>query len=518
MVQSKNDRKHSYYLMACIMMCFLACTNLETPVYDQVDRFWQTEDQIAAGIAPAYAWMRNLAPLGGAFSPGIYPLAELSTDALLIPTRGSDWSDGGVWEAMWKHTWTEFHPHILQGWEFVYTGIARINSIQKSLEELSARPANYSAIQAELLSLKAYYYFWAIDLFGQVPIVETTDLPIDQIRQSSRKDVFNHIESLLIKNSIALAKNVDPRTYGRMTYWANQFLRAKLYLNAEVYSGQPRWIDCIKACDEILNSKLYQLETDFFSNFKIENTGSKEIIWAIPFDFSGGLNYFWLQSATLHYFSSATFGIQEGGANGLCSSQAFYNLFQPMDIRKKGFLAGQQYINQEEKPSNLQYDSQNNLLFFDPILESFALKPPKAESAGVRVAKWEFNSIGAMSNDFAIFRLADVILMKAEAEMKLGDKSKAEATLNQRFNAVSIRSRAGLNDIKISEINEDGILMERANELAWECWRRNDLIRLGHFTDARSPDKLVSENYRKLFPIPKSVLDRNKNFVQNPGY
>jgi hypothetical protein len=108
--------------------------------------------------------------------------------------------------------------------------------------------------------------------------------------------------------------------------------------------------------------------------------------------------------------------------------------------------------------------------------------------------------------------------MKAEAQFRNGDINGALTTINQKINGVSIRSRTGLPDFKATEMNLDGLLKERARELSWEGFRRNDLIRFGHFTDARIPEKTVSGNFRTLYPIPASVLAKNPYLVQNPGY
>ncbi len=123
-----------------------------------------------------------------------------------------------------------------------------------------------------------------------------------------------------------------------------------------------------------------------------------------------------------------------------------------------------------------------------------------------------------MSNDFAAYRLDDIILMKGEAQFRNGDIPGALITINQKIIGVSIRSRAGLPDFAPLEMTPDGFLAERARELSWEGHRRNDMIRLGHFTDARIPEKEVSENFRTLYPIPKAELDKNPCLVQNPGY
>ena len=219
---------------------------------------------------------------------------------------------------------------------------------------------------------------------------------------------------------------------------------------------------------------------------------------------------FWVQAATLHYNNSETFGFQfyPGGFNGFCSSAEYYNLFDSTDYRREMFLVGQQYINQIHDSDHRQKDRNNRFLIFDPIIESFSIQDPKTETAGARCAKWEFNKQGGglMSNDFAVYRLADIILMKAEAQFRSGDITGALTTINQKINNVSIRNRAHLPDFNASEMNLDGLLKERARELSWEGFRRNDMVRFDHFTDARVPEKSVSANFRILYPIPESAL------------
>ena len=184
------------------------------------------------------------------------------------------------------------------------------------------------------------------------------------------------------------------------------------------------------------------------------------------------------------------------------------------------FLVGQQYVNQVPDPANLQYDNSGHLLSFDPVITSFRLQDPKIETAGARCAKWEFNKKGPgnMSNDFAVFRVADIILMKAEAQLMTGNVPGALATINQKINGISIHSRAGLPDFTSAEMTPDNLLKERACELSWEGWRRNDMIRLGHYLDARIPEKAASADYRKLYPIPQIELGKNPYLLQNLGY
>jgi hypothetical protein len=495
----------------------LSCTKLDTKVYDQVTNFWQTPEQVAAGVAPVYSGLRDYA-----FPFKLYSLNEMSTDEIIVPNRLTDWADDVSWEQMWKHSWGPNNEFINDGWQFIYGGIARINSILQAVNEISPKPNNLTSIEAELKTVRAFYNYLALDLFGNVPIVDSNYTDLSKLATRPRPEVFAYLEKELKNNLSLLTTEVNPKTYGRATRWFVQAILAKLYLNAQVFTGTPRWAECIAACDAILQSNQYQLETNFFDNFKIANEGSKENIFVLPFDKNAGLDLFFIQACTLHYNSNATFGLENGGFNGFCSTAEFLNFFDSNDYRKKMFLVGQQYVDQIRDSAHLQYDRSGYPLVFDPVITTFKVQEPKTEAAGARCAKWEFNKgaglLGNMSNDFAVYRLADIILMKAEAQYRLDDVAGALATINQKIGGVSIRSRAGLPDFSLSELNPDGLLAERARELAWEGFRRNDMIRLGHFTDARVPEKGVSESFRSLYPIPQAELDKNPYLKQNPGY
>ncbi len=514
---------HKEYIIKIVVLFIplwwagVSCTKLDTKVYDQVTNFWGTPDQVAAGVAPAYSGLRNYA-MGGA----VYNLNELSSDEIIVPTRGADWADNGMWEQMWKHTWSPDHPFLSGVWEdFLFTGIARLNSILESVKLVDPKPAEYAAIVAELKTVRAFYNYTALDLFGNVPIVEDNGTDLSKLGTKNRTEVFLYVEKEIRDNLLGLTSEVNPKTYGRATRFYAQAILAKLYLNALVYTGTARWSDCIVACDAILTSNKYALEPNFFTNFLIANEGSKENIFVIPFDMVAGLNYLAVQAATLHYQSNLTFGLETGGVNGFCSTVEFYNLFDSSDVRRSMFLVGQQYVDQIRDSAHLQYDTDVNLpLFFDPVITTFSDPTPKSRMLGARCAKWEFNKqgIGIMSNDFAVFRLADIILMKAEAQFRTGDITAALTTINQKINGVSIRSRTGLPDFTANEMTLDGLLKERAREFAWEGLRRNDLIRFGRFTDAKIPEKKVSDDFRKLYPIPASALAKNPYLVQNKGY
>ncbi len=355
-------------VIACcpIWWFIVSCSKLNSAIYDKASVFWQTPDQIAAGVAPAYT---NLRQMGDYWNT--MPVLEGSSDDFIVPTRGGDWSDGGVWEKIWKHTWDPNYDKFEGVWQFIYGGISNVNSIITALSLIKPEPTELNAIEAELKTVRAYYYYLAIDLWGNIPIQDSTVSSLSSLKTKKRADVFVYIEKELKENLPYLTKDVNPKTYGRATQWFAQAILAKLYLNAEVYTGTPRWSDCIAACDSILNSSQYGLEPDFFTNFKIANDNSRENLFVIPFDISAGLGNFWEMYATLHYYSDATFGLDYGGSNGMCFPTGFYNLFDSNDLRKKMFIVGQQYVNQIPLPENLQYDKDVNLpLFFDPNISA----------------------------------------------------------------------------------------------------------------------------------------------------
>ncbi len=497
-----------YALVGTMLAGTFSCTKLDPNVYDQAAQFWQTPEQIAAGIAPAYSDLRGY-PSGDIFS-----LQEVTSDEIIVPTRGSDWFDNGDWQQLWLHTWTINHGMINGSWGYIYGGIARVNLILKTVSELNPQPADIASINAELKTIRAFYYYLALDLFGKVPIVENYEADLTTLANKSREEVYAFVEKELTDNVENLPADVNGTTYGRMTKYFGYALLAKLYLNAQVYKGAPEYAKCIAACNKVMEGP-YSLEANFFDNFKIANEASKENIFVIPFDANKGLGGLNFQMRTLHYQSNETFNLAASPWNGFCSTADFYNKFAANDNRRNMFLVGQQY----SKAGVPLQDKQVNLpLVFDPNVPVIQSDAATFRMAGARSVKYEPtpNTGGDMSNDYAVFRLADVILMKAEAQLRSGDAGGAVTTLNTAFNGVTIRSRAGQANFTTATL--DDILNERAREMAWEGWRRNDLIRFGKFNDARNPAKAVSPAFRQLFPIPKAQLDRNPNLTQNTGY
>ena len=349
-----------------------------------------------------------------------------------------------------------------------------------------------------------------------------------------------------------------------MNYYAGQTLLAKLYLNAEVYTGTPMWDEAIAACDEVINSGLYSLESNYFANFNVDNSGSSEFIFAIPYDevFFGGFN---LAVRTLHYGSQQTYNLKQQPWNGFCTLEEFYNSYDDADLRKGdvgtvdgpaakrgNFIAGYQYKsdgtlvedagfeapNPNRQPAPLLGDPDGAPLNFGSIgsgqPQINELGPQALRQAGVRIGKWEIamgSDPASMSNDYAVFRYADVLLMKAEALWRKGNSAEALVLVNQ------IRQRAGVPDLTTldgplsfdlsgGDVPGGELFNEIGREMFAENHRRQDLIRWGFFTDVdkwvlpfyNPGDVVVTDDYTTLFPIHRDKLDANPNLIQNPGY
>ncbi|MDO1444790.1 RagB/SusD family nutrient uptake outer membrane protein [Rhodocytophaga aerolata] len=492
--------KKGLILTGCTIGLFMghACTDLEEEVYDQTtpDSFGQTPGQLNALIGPLYSG------LGDYYGN----MAEINTvtDEQIVPTRGGDWEDGGRWRRFHQHTWdVTLDDGTFNGiWNWIYNNITRIN-FQLADENLT----NEQTI-AELRTLRAFYHYIATDMFGNVIIADRVGG--DSPAQKTRTEVYTWVEQELVAAIPNLSEETGGVNYGRMNKYVAHMILGKLYLNAQVYTGTPQWAKVIEQMDAIINSNKYSLPADFFSTFAVQNQNSPEIILATPMDATkrGGFNP---HMRTLHYLNQTTYNLGAAPWNGFATMAEFYNSYEDTDQRKDGWIVGQQF---NAKGEPLVDDGQP--LIFSPEIPALVMPAgPAARRAGARFKKYEIqvnNKNNDQSNDFVIFRLADALLMRAEAQFRLGNTAAALTDINR------VRERAyGANYVALTTITLDEILAERGRELAWEFHRRQDLIRFDKFTQAWQ-FKPASAETRELYPIPRTQLDLNPNLSQNPGY
>ena len=493
-----------------------SCTKLDLKPYsaEKSSSFYQTPDQLAAGVAPAYTALQNL-PDGN-----VYQMNEVTSDEIIVPTRGNDWYDGGNWQSLWLH---KFKPDVVVdgSWSDLNGGIGKVNFILNVLSNLPSKPSNYNAVVAELKVLRAYYLFQFMDMFGNVPLVTDYNTDPGKVGQQTQAQVYAFLESELTTNIPLLTTTVDKTTYGKMTQYGGYMILAKLYLNAQVYTGTAHWDKAITALNQVISSNKYSLTPNYFDNFSLTNrSSSTENILVVPFDNVniGGNNW---EMQTLHYQSQATFGLSGQPWNGFCSTADVVNKYAVGDGRKAQFLVGQQYAADKVTPLK---DTQTGLsLIFDPaLLTTISSSADAFRLAGARNIKYapQSGTAGSQSEDMVLFRLADAYLMLAEASMHNGDNATALTYVNK------VRARAGATAFASADLTWQSLLDERSRELMWEGWRRNDLIRfqvanptVHYFTGARTPSKTDDgDTHTFIFPIPSPELSSNPNLKQNPGY
>jgi hypothetical protein len=492
-----------------------SCTKLDEEVYSDLtaDKFFSDPNNLIYAFGVGYTTLYDL--IGHKYGmQGI----ECGTDMLCVPQRGGDWLDGGEWHRFHRQTWTSDDSYINHWWTNIYTG--GVNTCNRLIYEFeSLEGVDVTPAIAELRALRALYYYWLVDLYGNLPIVDDFNGPAKPFT-SQRKDVYKFIEKELTEAMPDLLKTTGLQMYGRINYYTAQMILAKLYLNAEVYTGEAQWEKALAACDTIIESGKYNLAADFFTNFEADASGSQEVIMGVPFDQINAAK-FEIHLFTLHYNLPEKFGIISATWNGICFQESFFNLFEENDIRRNGLLFGPQVDaegNAIEDPSWERFNPNNptykdpdgamlNLTPFVNMLEPYCLR-----QSGARVAKFPFieGSDRYISNDFPIFRYADVLLMKAELLLRLGRAGEALPFVNE------VRARADVDGF--TEVTFENLLEERGRELFCEGHRRSDMIRFGVYRDARWEKPDVSPEYVTLWPIPKSKLDVNENLDQNPGY
>lgn len=493
----------------------LACTDLdESPVSSIApDNFYQNQAEVLSGLASVYAVLRSTLW-------GYYNLSEISSDEMVVPTRGSDWFDNGRWIEIHKQGWTANSGSGLDDingtWNDLFSGIARANIVLDALQNVTV--ADQAAVEGELRTLRAFYYYMLMDMFGGVPIV--TDTEIMPRERASRADVFNFIESELNAVRAALPTSYAATENGRVTQGAADAILASMYLNAEVFTGtvsatglqkgSPRWQDAIDAVDRILNSGAYSLATDWSSNFTADNFGSPENILVVKHLNQSGLGLNFVMRA-LHYNSLAV----ASPWNGFSTIAETYYAFDPDDERIGIFLVGPQLNLNTGQPI---MDRAGNPLVFTPEINDIT---QATEGEGARIVKWlpdQNAQAENNSNDVAYFRLAEMYLIKAEALNELGQTAAAVDQVNivreRVFDPPKPLSAGSFSQASL----RDRILQERLFELTAEARRRQDLIRHGKYTQSLWSFKDVTDPYRILMPIPQPQLDTNPLLVQNPGY
>ncbi len=500
---------------------FIACTDLEPTVYTEIvdENFFKTEDQVFSAAGPAYSSL-----IAYSNPDCIWGLNSLTTDELMIPTRGEHWDNDGIYRRFHKHEWLTTDFSINNSWKTAFAGVANCNRVIDLYENIEEKSDALISITNELQALRAYYYFVLMDLFGNIPIVAEFDVPEGYAPpNNTREEVFNFIEEELVNGIPVLNNSTEMDTYGRLHRYAAFALLAKLYLNAEVYTGQSMWDETIEACDSVINSGAYILSEDYFENFAVDNENSNENIFVIPHTNLMEANWgddiyparmFQHFAWTLHNSGHLAFNCQQAGWNGMCGVPSFYESYDEDDIRRDAWLAGPQY----------DYFTGDPIMVGDDTL-SYTVEVNSIEHAedmqGVRIAKYDYTGVTnyQMENDLVLLRYADVLLMKAEALIRRNGGSATQEAVDL---VNEVRARAFPGDpgklYTTGTLTLDALLAERGWEFAGEGLRRNDLIRFGKYNDPLDFRPTATAETYNLFPIPEPQINANPNLTQNDGY
>lgn len=444
--------------------------------------------------------------------------SEETTDAVIVPARiGGDWLDAGLWQPLWLHTYGPGNSNFADSWDNCYNAIGQINITIDLLKGLPATDGtNYSV--AELQTLRDYYYFLLLANFGKVPYITSSSTDANSVTNQAAALTYQALVTELTANAPKLSAKTalqDPSQYGRMNKWAAYFLLAKLNLNKNVITGSTDnsgYTDCSRYCDSLMKSG-YSLTPNFLDNFSSNNNGSNENIFVIPYDhiYAPGFQY---QMMTFHYNQAAKYnwGSTGGPWNGFSANADYYNKFSNNDARKAGWQHGIQYAADGVTPLTTRGSDSSLILNFRPQVSSLY---NATEYDGVRQQKWALTpGFQSQDADFALFRYSDVLLMKAECELRLSGAAAALPFI------APVRQRAGLANFTTAAFNADSLLAERGREFVWEGWRRQDLIRFGHLGDKKQFKNYndPADKHLELLPIPTREILKNKNLKQNTGY
>ncbi len=454
----------------------------------------------------------------------LWNLQEITTDEAMCA-----WGDIGIADLN-TQTWSPSNPFLTALYQRLGLSITYANDFIRFTQ--GNTDTDVIRYTAEARFLRALAYFWYIDLFGNPPFTTEEDgVGKFYPEQIQRADLFEYIESELL--AIMKQLGAPGFSYPNADQAAARMLLARLYLNAEVYTGTARWEDCKAYCDTVIAMPAYSLATDYRQNFSADNDGysNPEMIFAWAQD---GVNIQGYVGTTfiIEAASDATY-IRAEDYHGLTSNTNWNGnraRIQLLDILVDTLATYGGPI----PSADVEFSQCEDNRVFLKMKKSMNI-PSSSSSGDYGVGVYKFTAKNAdgseavnsnpayASTDFPIFRLADAYLMRAEALFNLGFLGDAVDDINV------IRERAYGNtdgNITTAELTAEFILDERAREFYWEAQRRTDLIRFGQFTNGSYVwqwkggvyEGTQTSGHLNLFPIPGDEVAANPNILQNPDY
>ncbi len=484
----KNTFK-SILLVAMLLGSF-SCTKFDDALYDAT-----STAKPDPGVV--YAELRDLIDDAGWW----FWAQEVTSDEIAFPVRGNDWNDGGKWRVLHTHEWTNDVDAINSMWSHMYDGVREANKLLDLLEDEAADPSIAESI-AKLKTLRAFFLYLLMDNYGDVPLITSFKNAPEAPTKAKRQEIYNFLVEDLKSSIPLLPLSANKFAVSRGMGYT---LLAKIYLNAEVYTGTPAYDKAEAMCDSVIDLGIYSLDNTVTAPFAANNVAVNENIFTILFDEFDAPG-FRLHMRTLHYLSNNTFEMAVEPWNGFAALENHYKSYADGDKRKtEWFLVGQQ---KSASGADLFDQTAGESLILTPEIPALVMGAGNTSAeirmSGARVKKYEIEK-GAeenMNNDFPVFRYADILLMKAECAIRNGGPGAGDKWVQD----VRDRANAGA----ASGFGLDEILAERGRELFCEGHRRQDLIRFGKFGNAWW-EKTASGPERTTFPIPQWAIDANPN-------
>ncbi|TDQ08814.1 RagB/SusD family nutrient uptake outer membrane protein [Pedobacter metabolipauper] len=543
--------KSKLYIFAFLFtVAGISCTKVDENAYDQLlsEKFYNNKNEVLSAVLRPYthanAWVTP------ADQRNWWEISELSSDQLAWPTKGRHGEDGGKWKRLHYHTWNVDDDYLNNAWVLMYWGMGLCND---PIEKISSRDVASMGITqeekdayiAELKLLRAFHYLKIMDLWGNIPVATEVGTTLPQTMP--RAEVFAFIEKE-IKENIEKTPVLSRGMLGRMSQAGGYAMLVELYLNAEAWTGTPRWDDCIAAADKLISGQAggqngaMALDPNISDQFKPTNDLSKEVIFSIAYDYTRARFEPSFTSEFYHFKQREIYGGGRNGNNGVVVIPGVYTTFGNADLRKTNWLRiGPQVKFSDGTPVTGSEEYTNKQLeFVDNIRRNStggtsSTMSDGEENSGVRFDKYKIsNSAQGIVNgvnvepdpnynntDWNVYRLTWIYFAKAEALMR---KNAGTATpeavqlINDcKKRAYSAADWAG-NEYTVASLTLTELLAERGREFIFEGFRRDDLIRFGKFTTASWWDHQPTTDTRKLFPIPQQQRSLNTNLTQNSGY
>ena len=503
----KNIVLYRFFLPLTLVFMLTSCgteflelkprgTELET-------NFYQTEEELFEALVAVY----DVLQWNGTANIWSMKLGLLNAASDDCYAGGSDASDQPNWVAWDNFTLDPFLGPQLGLWQKGYSGIYRANLLLEKLEIAEGISADFKArTAAEAKFLRAYYYFDLVRLFENIPLI-TKVLSADEIYtqvQATPAEVYAQIEQDLndARNTFELPETLSSDELGRVTKGAVNALLGKVIL---YQNNETRMAEAGGIFDEVINAGIYSLEPDYADIFSPDNEWGVESIFEISY--SGNQRGGWenFVNGTEGNYDVQFFGMRDYVGPLYATGWSFCpiqeNLVNDManDPRfEHTIIDGQALIDQGASYTPAFQNTDYFIKKYAPLEDEKALDGEPALNWGYNVRE---------------IRLADVLLMAAEAYARSGDDATAQSYLNQ------VRARVSLQPIQSSgQALLDAIYNERKLELATEGHRFFDLVRTGKAAEVLGPQGFtVGKN--EVLPIPQTEIDISEgNLNQNAGY